>query len=147
MICTHPECTGVHDNSRWSELCPRSRAAKRIKDIRYTSQTLIHIHRFQLALQRGAMKTVRPGGRYSEVGKMLGAWSTMATDWEEDRAKMEAYWVTNHAKTLEDWRDQREGKRGIRRKIGTICAGRNGVISVQQVMAATRNPSIRTYYH
>jgi hypothetical protein len=42
MLCTHPECTGVHDNSRFSELCPRSREAKRIKDRRYIyNETII----------------------------------------------------------------------------------------------------------
>ena len=33
--CRHPDCTGCHDNTRFSELCPRSRAAKRAKDDRY----------------------------------------------------------------------------------------------------------------
>jgi hypothetical protein len=35
VTCTHPECTGVHDNNRWAELCPRSRTAKRRKDARW----------------------------------------------------------------------------------------------------------------
>lgn len=32
MTCPHPACTGVHDNTRFSELCPRSRERKREKD-------------------------------------------------------------------------------------------------------------------
>jgi hypothetical protein len=35
VICPHPECTGVHDNNRYSELCPRSIGLKRAKDLRY----------------------------------------------------------------------------------------------------------------
>jgi hypothetical protein len=32
LICLHPDCTGVHDNSRYSELCPRSIELKRARD-------------------------------------------------------------------------------------------------------------------
>lgn len=35
MKCSHPECTGVHDNNRYRELCPRSIAGKRARDRRY----------------------------------------------------------------------------------------------------------------
>jgi hypothetical protein len=35
MKCDHPACTGVHDNNRYHELCPRSRRLKRAKDWRY----------------------------------------------------------------------------------------------------------------
>lgn len=35
MRCPHPECTGVHDNNRYHELCPRSLDLKRAKDWRY----------------------------------------------------------------------------------------------------------------
>jgi hypothetical protein len=37
--CTDPQCTGVHDNNRYSELCPRSLDRKRHKDWRYYSIT------------------------------------------------------------------------------------------------------------
>lgn len=32
MICPHPGCTGVHDNNRYGELCPRSLMGKRQRD-------------------------------------------------------------------------------------------------------------------
>lgn len=35
MKCDHPDCTGVHDNNRYWELCPRSLDLKREKDERY----------------------------------------------------------------------------------------------------------------
>lgn len=35
MKCWHPECTGVHDNNRYHELCPSALDAKRDKDNRY----------------------------------------------------------------------------------------------------------------
>jgi hypothetical protein len=35
--CTHPQCTGVHDNNRYRELCPSSLDRKREKDDRYYS--------------------------------------------------------------------------------------------------------------
>lgn len=44
MICSWP----VHDNNRWAELCPRSRAAKRVKDQRYESQSTVKVHRYLL---------------------------------------------------------------------------------------------------
>jgi hypothetical protein len=37
MICPHPECTGVHDNNRFAELCPSALDRKRAKDDRYYS--------------------------------------------------------------------------------------------------------------
>ena len=37
MRCWHPDCTGVHDNSRYRELCPRSLDGKRDRDQRYSS--------------------------------------------------------------------------------------------------------------
>ena len=40
MICTWPGCTGVHDNNRYAELCPRSRRLKAIKDERYQAQAV-----------------------------------------------------------------------------------------------------------
>jgi RNA polymerase subunit RPABC4/transcription elongation factor Spt4 len=38
--CSHPQCTGIHDNNRYSELCPRSLDRKRDKDWRYYSITV-----------------------------------------------------------------------------------------------------------
>jgi hypothetical protein len=35
MRCQHPECTGVHDNNRYRELCARSLDGKRRRDDRY----------------------------------------------------------------------------------------------------------------
>jgi len=37
MKCDHPNCTGVHDNNRYQELCPRSLDNKRDRDRRYNS--------------------------------------------------------------------------------------------------------------
>lgn len=36
MMCPHPDCTSCHDNNRYSELCPKSLAAKQIKDRSYS---------------------------------------------------------------------------------------------------------------
>jgi hypothetical protein len=36
MTCDHPNCTGVHDNNRYHELCPRALDRKRHKDNRYS---------------------------------------------------------------------------------------------------------------
>jgi hypothetical protein len=35
MKCSYPGCTGVHDNNRYRELCPRSLDRKRARDLRY----------------------------------------------------------------------------------------------------------------
>jgi hypothetical protein len=35
MRCPHPRCTGVHDNNRFSELCPEALDRKRATDDRY----------------------------------------------------------------------------------------------------------------
>jgi hypothetical protein len=37
MLCPHPDCTGVHDNNRFAELCPRSLDRKRARDLDYHS--------------------------------------------------------------------------------------------------------------
>jgi hypothetical protein len=39
-MCPHPACTGVHDNSRYRELCPAALDQKRAKDWRYYSLTV-----------------------------------------------------------------------------------------------------------
>ena len=39
MRCSHPDCTGVHDNNRYRELCPRSLEKKRDKDLSYHMTT------------------------------------------------------------------------------------------------------------
>lgn len=35
MKCWHPDCTGVHDNNRYGQLCPRSLDGKRDRDSIY----------------------------------------------------------------------------------------------------------------
>ena len=50
------------------------------------------------------------------------------------------------AEEQERFQARREGHRGTRRKIDTICMGWGGVISVQQVIAATRYPHLRARY-
>jgi hypothetical protein len=78
MRCPHPECTGVHDNNRYSELCPRSRAAKRIKDTRYINRDTwegfrVRVHRRLLASRRRIGKAYGPGSEYARlVGEALG---------------------------------------------------------------------------
>jgi hypothetical protein len=148
MICTHPECTGVHDNNRFSELCPRSRAAKRIKDQRYLHDEtiiagrlskgfMIRLHRMQVALIRRCL--TRYGSESGEYARLVG---------EAEAASAAAEWESRLAKEMERFRARREGHRGTRRKIDTICTGpgRNGVISVKQVIALTRDPDLRTFY-
>jgi hypothetical protein len=39
LICAHPSCTGVHDNNRYRDLCPRSLDGKRYRDARYYAST------------------------------------------------------------------------------------------------------------
>ena len=36
MKCDHPDCTGVHDNNRYHELCPRSLDGKRVRGSKYS---------------------------------------------------------------------------------------------------------------
>jgi hypothetical protein len=141
--CLHPECTGVHDNNRWSELCPRSRAAKRIKDSRYihngtvteglaTKGFTIRQHRERMAFIR---RCVRRYGSDSSYAELFG------TDPKEI-----AYWEGSLAKEMKRFRAARGGHRGTRRKIDIICTGRTGVISVAEVLNYTRRPEIRTWF-
>src|ERR1700749_3647709 len=124
MLCTHPEFTGVHDNNRFSELCPRSRAAKRIKDSRYIhghGKFGVYIHRHYMAFLRRCLNKYGEDSRYEELfGSTNSAKAT--ADWEQALADERAR-----------CRAGREAHRGPRRKIDNICTGRNGVISVKEV--------------
>jgi hypothetical protein len=141
--CTHPDCTGVHDNNRFSELCPRSRAAKRIKDMRYlhsekiiggrlTVGSVVQQHRWWAAWLRRCIRKYGPDSLYAEL----------FTDAHEKVARYER----KLAEEMEKFRADREGHRGTRSKIDTICMGPFGLITERMVLAATRNPSLRTYY-
>lgn len=144
MICTHPDCTGVHDNNRWSELCPRSRAAKRIKDQRYihneeitggrlTKGFVVMQHRERMAFIRRCLGSY--GG--DRAAELLGdGWADRET----------SYWEKELAGEIEKFRARRDGHRSTRRKVDTICMGPSGLITEQMVIAATQNLSLRTYY-
>lgn len=141
--CPHPDCTGVHDNNRFSELCPRSRAAKRIKDMRYvyndtvtqgltTKGFTVRLHRENMAFIRRCIRRYGPG---SEYAGMFG----------EDRNEV-SYWQGRLAEELDRFQARREGHRATRRKIGIICMGPKGLVTEQMMIVATRNLDVRTYY-
>lgn len=143
MICLHPACTGVHDNNRFSELCPRSRAAKRIKDSRYIHNDTVTVglatkgftvrqHREATAFIRRCITRYGPG---SEYAGLFGV----------DRKEV-SYWEGALAEEMQRCRARREGHRGTRTKPGVICTGRSGVIPVDQVLNYTRRPEIRTWF-
>jgi hypothetical protein len=138
MRCPHPLCTGVHDNNRWSELCPRSRAAKRIRDWRYIhgdGQLGIYAHRQYVAfLRRCLNKYEDEDGQYAKLFGLAEA------------AREASHWEQQLAEATDKFRTAREGHRGTRRKMDTICLGPKGVITERMVLAATRDPSIRTFY-
>jgi hypothetical protein len=67
----------------------------------------------------------------------------LAKPWAIARA---AYQGRKLAEEMERFQAEREGKRGTRRKIGTICMGPKGLITERMVFAATQNPDLRTYY-
>ncbi|HSR86182.1 MAG TPA: hypothetical protein VLM11_18545 [Streptosporangiaceae bacterium] len=126
VICLHPECTGVHDNNRFSELCPRSRALKRIKDQRYLGTKGVSVHRMVLAFRRGCVEKYS-GGSYYGV--------------DFDPAEMAGHiakFADGHAVEIERFRAQREGNRGTRRKPDVICGA---VISVAQILAFSSDMS------
>jgi hypothetical protein len=143
MVCTHPECTGVHDNNRYAELCQRSLAAKRIKDRRYvynpevvagrlTKGWQVRRHRDATRFHRYGIKKYGPGSRYAEL---------FGVDREEA-----SYWEGRLAEENARFRAERERNRGTRRKIETICSGPFGIITERMVIVATRHPELRTYY-
>jgi len=122
-----------------------AKSAKRIKDTRYLySETIIRGrltvgdvvrgHRILLASRRRINKAYGGG---SEYARLAG----------EDRAARRAgYLEQKLVEEMERFRVEREGNRGTRRKIDTICMGRNCVITEQMVIVATRNPDLRTWY-
>lgn len=123
MRCPHPQCTGVHDNNRFSELCPRSRAAKRIKDSRYQSQVLVYV-------RRTLAQSVRRHGAQAE---RLG----MEEWYEQVRAES----APSRQRTDELFLNRPKRQRP---KVPTICTR---LISVAQVLNYTRRPELRTWYH
>jgi hypothetical protein len=113
LLCPHPACTGVHDNNHFSELCPRSRAAMRIKDSRYiynddtiiagllTTGFVVRRHRETMARLRRCLG--RYGSSDGEVAQLLGV----------ARAAREAdYWKRAIDEETERFRTRREGNSG-----------------------------------
>jgi hypothetical protein len=77
MLCPHPDCTGVHDNNRYSELCPRSLDGKRARDLDYHSTTkgILKRSRADVAQKVAAFGALigRPGLTRAEAEEMLFA--------------------------------------------------------------------------
>jgi hypothetical protein len=71
---------------------------------------------------------------YSTIGDTVAA-TARAAHWRQKRATQIAL-----------FNSKREGYRGTWRKIDIICNGRTGVISERQLLAATRDRSLRTWY-
>ncbi len=123
MICTWPGCTGVHDNNRYAELCPRSRRLKEIKDQRYQSQSAVYLRRYLLSLDR-------------RRGAQIDALAMMGPDVEgfaADQAK-----IMNDPVRLQNAERFRSRPKRERPKEPTICTR---PISVAQVLADTANPA------
>jgi hypothetical protein len=128
MICTWPGCTGVHDNNRFAELCPRSRRLHALKQQRYEAQSAVYVRRYLLALDR------RRGGQIEALADLGGD-------------------VVEHVQlrdaTVNGPIRQRNTERFLNRprrerpKVPTICAGRGQVISVARVLTATHKPEVR----
>lgn len=120
MICTWPGCTGVHDNNRYAELCPRSRRLKAIKDARYQAQVSVQIRRYLLDLDR------RRGAQIEGLA-MMGA-------------DVDAYLaaITTDPVRQRNTQGFLSRTKRPRPKIPTICTR---PISVAQVVADTANPS------
>jgi hypothetical protein len=66
VICTWPGCTGVHDDNRYAELCPRSRRLKAIKDGRCQDQMVVKLRRYLGEMDR------RRGGQMEALAGMGG---------------------------------------------------------------------------
>jgi hypothetical protein len=75
MICDYPGCTGVHDNNRYRELCPRSLRLKRDKDTRYIYQLPVYMHRSDRKLLDNSAILV---GRMRDLGHEPDDWVTGA---------------------------------------------------------------------
>ena len=123
MICTWPGCTGVHDNNRYPDLCPRSLRMKAIKDQRYQAQTTVQLRRYLNDLDR-------------RRGPQIEALAMMGADVEE--------FMADHIGITTDPVRQRNTERFLSRpkrqrpKIPSICTR---PISVAQVLADTANPA------
>jgi hypothetical protein len=130
VICTWPGCTGVHDNNRYSELCPRSRRLKALKDERYQAQTTVQIRRYLLGLDRR-----RP--------VQVEAFEILAADCGDPRHLAEAVVYrqmageTRGIRVATSERFLNRPKRE-RAKVPTICTR---PISVAQLLLDTRNPA------
>jgi hypothetical protein len=112
MICTWPGCTGVHDNNRYGELCPRSRSLKAQKDARYQWQGKVQLRRYLLALDR------RRGAQLEALGV-----GDLDADDDVHRANTERFLS----------RPKRS-----RPKLAPICTR---PISVAQILLDTANPA------
>lgn len=75
MICLDPECTGVHDNNRFRELCPRSLDRKRARDLEYhsTYKGILKRSRAEVAQKVAAFGALigRPGLTRAEAESIL----------------------------------------------------------------------------
>jgi hypothetical protein len=118
MRCTHPECTEVHDNNRWAELCPRSRALKRTKDARYQSQFIVWLHRGSMQRRRRALADDDLADMYERGGMLAGM---------HDKAV-----ASFHARE---------------KKIRTAPVICNRTLTARALLAATHKPELRTWYH
>jgi hypothetical protein len=97
--CPHPECTGVHDNNRYRELCPRSRELKHAKDMRYEAGAHRSLHKSHLALIRRA-----------------GVWE--AELWPGEAS---SYWDDAYRRAQERHREYREKHPAGTRRKPSIC--------------------------
>lgn len=120
MLCPHPECTGVHDNNRYNELCRRSLAAKRIKDNRYQSQSDVWLHRGTMQRRRRALANNDLADLYERGGILA-----------ELHAKTTGLFLAREKKT---------------RSAPVICTGARGIITMAQVLNYTHRPEIRTWF-
>ena len=88
MICSHPRCTGVHDNNRYHELCPRSIQLKRDKDTLYIHQFKVYVHRDHRKFLDNATRRV---GRLRDFGLepdddwLTGAYLRLDESWRKYR--------------------------------------------------------------
>jgi hypothetical protein len=123
VICTWPGCTGVHDNNRYADLCPRSRHLKALKDLRYQGQTVIAIRRDSMARRR----------RFEAAESDYASWLDSRgcpSQYDRDPALDGLF-----RKADESFR--RRAKRQ-RPKVPTICTR---LIPITQVLADTANPA------
>jgi hypothetical protein len=82
MICPHPQCTGVHDNNRYHDLCPRSLELKRDKDQRYERTPARYLWKYGRGLVRQSLGIV---GRMADMGASKGYIAEELDYWEKAR--------------------------------------------------------------